>query len=49
MGRDLMSDYAVNTYAETAPNVDFSVYPIQIGANPLLIPPAVSRMVESGP
>ncbi|MFF0044246.1 ETEC_3214 domain-containing protein, partial [Streptomyces mirabilis] len=27
LGRDLMSDYAVNTYAETAPAVDFDVYP----------------------
>ncbi|WP_405963658.1 hypothetical protein OG713_19205 [Streptomyces sp. NBC_00723] len=39
LGRDLMSEYAINTYAETAPFVDFNVYPEQIGANPLLTPP----------
>ncbi|GAA3147923.1 ETEC_3214 domain-containing protein [Streptomyces echinatus] len=49
LGRDLMSDYAVNTYAETAPSVDFDVYPDQIGANPMLIPPALSQLPWAGP
>ncbi|MFD9091945.1 ETEC_3214 domain-containing protein [Streptomyces collinus] len=48
-GRELMSDYAVNTYAETDPTVDFNVYPDQIGANPMLIPPALSQLPWSGP
>ncbi|MFB6805272.1 ETEC_3214 domain-containing protein [Streptomyces sp. NPDC056387] len=49
VGRDLMSEYAVNTYAETAPRIDFNVYPDQIGANPMLIPPALSQLPWSGP
>ncbi|MFF7082477.1 ETEC_3214 domain-containing protein [Streptomyces lavendulae] len=49
LGMDLMSEYAVNTYAETAPRVDFSVYPDQIGANPMVIPPALSHLPWSGP
>ncbi|MEW2588491.1 ETEC_3214 domain-containing protein [Streptomyces virginiae] len=49
LGRDLMSEYAVNTYAETAPTVDFNVYPEQIGANPMLIPPALSKLPWNGP
>ncbi|MFE2153825.1 ETEC_3214 domain-containing protein [Streptomyces lavendulae] len=49
LGRDIMSEYAVNTYAETAPRVDFNVYPEQIGANPLLIPPGVSLVPWNGP
>ncbi|MBL1108754.1 hypothetical protein JK361_29925 [Streptomyces sp. 5-8] len=49
MGQDLMSEYAVNTYAETAPTVDFNVYPEQIGANPMLIPPNLSKLPWNGP
>ncbi|MEU6669827.1 ETEC_3214 domain-containing protein [Streptomyces sp. NPDC046727] len=49
LGRDLMSDYAVNTYAETDPTADFNVYPHQIGADPMLIPPALSQFFQSGP
>ncbi|MER5515763.1 ETEC_3214 domain-containing protein [Streptomyces sp. NPDC002763] len=49
LGRDLMSEYAVNTYAETSPAVDFDVYPEQIGANPMLIPPPLSKLPWTGP
>jgi hypothetical protein len=49
LGRDLMSEYAVNTYAETAPAVDFDVYPDQIGADPMLIPPGLSQVPWVGP
>lgn len=49
LGRDLMSEYAINTYAETAPTVDFGIYPEQIGADPMLIPPALSKLADNGP
>ncbi|WP_030340276.1 ETEC_3214 domain-containing protein [Streptomyces sp. NRRL S-1022] len=49
VGRDLMSEYAVNTYAETAPAVEFDVYPDQIGVNPMLIPPGLSQLPWAGP